>query len=90
MEDEHVRKVAKLLSGISKLSDVRADDMKMELTFAFMEDKNLAPTLFGVLNALAPERGFGRASGDVRKNASVVAEKWGDGVDLSALDALRV
>lgn len=84
------KKVAAFVKSAGELSAVDASDMKAQLVLAFMSDKNFAPLLFGVLNALAPERGFGRAGSDVMRNVNVVAEKWGDGVDLSALDALRV
>ena len=60
------------------------------LAFAFMEDKTLSKTLFAVLNAAEPDRGFGRASGEPMKDVNAVAEHWGDGVDLSVVEKLKI
>lgn len=84
------KRVAALCKTFSTLADAPADEVGTEVTFALMTDKNFAPILFGVLNALAPDRGFGRPGNDVRKNARTITEKWGDGVDLSVLDSFRL
>lgn len=89
-ETKNRKSVATFAAVASELADSSADDMKMRLMFLLMKDKNLSKTLFGVLNAVAPERGFGRASNDPMKDVQNVADHWGDGVDLRVIDKLKI
>lgn len=84
------RTVVEFSKFADKLQGSETDDRKMLVVFAIMNDKNLPRVLFGVLNALAPGNGFGRPSNDPMKDAASIADHWGDGVDLSSLDVLKV
>jgi len=84
------KRIEAVVSNVRTLSDAGADDLKARLVYLFAEDKTMAKTLFAVLNALEPERGFGRASDDLWKNACAIADKWGDGVDMSLVERLLV
>lgn len=73
----------------AKIGAWDADELMMNLALEFASDKDYAKSLFVVLDAAAPERGFGRSSGDARKDAKAIAEKWGGGVDLARFSVLR-
>lgn len=84
------KRVAEFSKFVKELAGAQPSDLKMRLAFAFMEDKTLSKTLFTVLNAAEPDRGFGRASGEPMKDVNAVAEHWGDGVDLSVVEKLKI
>ena len=84
------KRVAEFSKFVKELAGAQPSDLKMRLAFAFMEDKTLSKTLFAVLNAAEPDRGFGRASGEPMKDVNAVAEHWGDGVDLSVVEKLKI
>ena len=80
---------ATMFQHATKIGAWDADELMMNLALEFASDKDYAKSLFVVLDAAAPERGFGRSSGDARKDAKTIAEKWGEGVELSRFAALR-
>lgn len=80
---------ATMFQHATKIGTWDADELMMNLALEFASDKDYAKSLFVVLDAAAPERGFGRSSGDARKDAKTVAEKWDGGVDLARFSALR-
>lgn len=80
---------ASMFQHAAKIGTWDADELMMNLALEFASDKEYAKSLFVVLDAAAPERGFGRSSGDARKDAKAIAEKWGNGVDLARFAALR-
>ena len=84
------KRVAEFSKFVKELAGAQPSDLKMRLAFAFMEDKTLSKTLFAVLNAAEPDRGFGRASGEPMKDVNAVAGHWGDGVDLSVVEKLKI
>ncbi|MGR4830140.1 hypothetical protein RG275_12185, partial [Bifidobacterium adolescentis] len=64
-------------------------------TLVFAQGKDMTNLLFSVLNAVAPEKNFGRPVDDqspagMRKNLSKIVDNWGDGVDLSVIDELKI
>lgn len=89
METKNRRAIAALADRVKDYGGYDKADIQSELTFEFVSDKNFAKTLFGLLNAVAPDRGFGKSTGDARKDARNIASKWGEGIDLSLLDALK-
>ncbi|MBT1162150.1 hypothetical protein [Bifidobacterium sp. SO1] len=89
-DERNRKKVADFVKMVDEFAYVDASDMTAQLVMAFMTDKDFAQVLFAVLNAMAPDRGFGSPSKDVMKNAKAISGKWGDGVDLSMLDKLKV
>lgn len=84
----------KTVSAVADLAErlTAADEGALQATalYAFVSDKTIAKTLFGVLNVVAPERGFGRASNDPWQDSKTVGDKWGDGVDLGMVSKFRV
>lgn len=80
---------ATMFQHATKIGTWDADELMMNLALEFASDKDYAKSLFVVLDAAAPERGFGRSSGDARKDAKTIAEKWDGGVDLARFSALR-
>lgn len=84
------RRVAEAFTQIGKINEWSHEELMMNLALGFAKDKNLSKLVFGILNAAAPDRGFGRPSGDESRDAKTIAEHWGDGVDLSSLNALRL
>lgn len=80
---------ATMFQHATKIGTWDADELMMNLALEFASDKDYAKSLFVVLDAAAPERGFGRSSGDARKDAKTIAEKWDGGVDLAQFSALR-
>lgn len=80
---------ATMFQHATKIGTWNADELMMNLALEFASDKDYAKSLFVVLDAAAPERGFGRSSGDARKDAKTIAEKWDGGVDLARFSALR-
>lgn len=89
-ETKNRKKIEKFAKFTNELDNAQPSDLKMRLAFAFMEDKSLSKTLFAVLNAAEPERGFGRATGDAMKDVTAIAEHWGDGVDLGIVEKLKI
>lgn len=80
---------ATIFQHAAKIGAWDADELMMNLALEFASDKDYAKSLFVVLDTAAPDRGFGRSSGDARKDAKTIAEKWGGGVELERFAALR-
>lgn len=89
-DEKNRQKVADFAKTVDEFAYVDTSDMTAQLVMAFMTDKEFAPVLFEVLNAMAPDREFGVAGKDVMANAKAISSKWGDGVDLSMIDKLKV
>lgn len=76
-----------------KINGLHFDDrgeLRYDLQFEFTEDKKFASTLLGLLKAAAPERDFGRLTGNPKTDAKEIAEKWDATIDLTVLEKLRV
>ena len=90
-EKKNRKRVAEVAEQVKELTgSTDTAVLMMNLALAFSADKELAKSVFGLLNAIDPDKGFGRSSGDPRKDAKAIAEKWGDGVDLDVVNLLRL
>ncbi|PWG66728.1 hypothetical protein [Bifidobacterium callitrichidarum] len=90
-EKKNRKRVNEVAAQVKELTG--SDDtsvLMMNLALAFSADKDLAKSMMGLFNAVAPEKDFGRSTGDPRKDAKNVASKWGDGVDLSVISTLAL
>lgn len=63
-------------------------DMQLDLSSAFTEDRDLAAQMFRLFASVGAD--VGRASGVPRKDARTLGVRWGEGVDLSIVDRMRV
>lgn len=90
------KRVDEAFRQIGRISDWAKDPdlFIVNMALAFNGDEKnppLSPKLvFGILNAAAPDRGFGKPSGDVRRDAKTIVTHWDGGVDLSSLNTLRL
>lgn len=91
-EKKNRKRVNEIVEQVKSLTDSDSEAvLMMNLALAFSADKDLAKSLFGLFNAIAPDKGFGRSTGDPRKDAKTIADKWGDdGIDLTVLSALKL
>lgn len=90
-EKKNRKRVNEVAAQVKELTG--SDDtsvLMMNLALAFSADKDLAKSMMGLFNAVAPEKDFGRSTGDPRKDARNVASKWGDGLDLSVISTLAL
>lgn len=78
-------KVNAIIRRINDIAAAGERERMMIVALSIQADPAGAKTLFSVLNALAPDRGFGRSSGDAQKDARTIDDKWGDGVDATSL-----
>lgn len=66
----------------------------IRLPLLFDNSKTGVEDVFALLNAVAPDRGFGRVNKPERDKyadyAEAIVEKWGDGVDMSMVSRLRL
>lgn len=84
-EPKNRDRVNAVIKKIEDIASAGERERMMIVALGIQADPSEAKTLFSVLSALAPDRGFGRASGDAQKDARTIDDKWGDGVDASAL-----
>lgn len=84
-EPKNREKVNAIIHRIEAIAAAGERERMMIVALGIQADPAGAKTLFAVLNALSPDRGFGRSSGDAQKDARAIDDKWGDGVDVSAL-----
>lgn len=84
------KKLENLDEALSKLEGTDGMTAGVILSSMFCEDKNMSGLIYKILNIVAPERDFGKSTGDNLKDAIAIANKWGDGVNLSILKQLIV
>ena len=94
-EPRNQRRIAEFASAMEGLSEAEPGMIAAEVTLVFAQGKDMTALLFAVLNAIAPEKNFGRPVDDqspagMRKNLGKIVNNWGDGVDLSLIDGLRI
>lgn len=87
-ETKNRRRMAGFASTVKRLGTSDPNELRFNLGIAFAEDKSLPKTLFAFLNGVAPDREFGAATGDARKDATAIAEHWDQSIDLSAIEKL--
>lgn len=89
-EKRNRNRIASMVETINKLDKASQNERNTRLTLAFNNDREFARTLFLLLNAIEPERGFGRFSGDIYRDVDQIVSAWGDGVDLSVIGGLSL
>lgn len=94
-EPKNQRRITEFASALEGLSEAEPGMIAAEVTLIFAQGKDMTALLFAVLNAIAPEKNFGRPVDDqspagMRKNLGKIVNNWGDGVDLSLIDGLRI
>ena len=94
-EPKNQRRISDFASALEGLTTAEPGMIAAEVTLVFAQGKDMTNLLFSVLNAVAPEKNFGRPVDDqspigMRKNLSKIVDNWGDGVDLSVIDELKI
>ena len=94
-EPKNQRRISEFASVLEGLATAEPGMIAAEVTLVFAQGKDMTNLLFSVLNAVAPEKNFGRPVDDqspagMRKNLSKIVDNWGDGVDLSVIDELKI
>lgn len=94
-EPKNQKKINEFTSALEGLLTADPNMIAAEVTLVLAQGKDMTNMLFAVLNAVAPEKNFGRPTDDqtpagMRKNLSKIVENWGDGVDLSLIDSLKI
>lgn len=94
-EPKNQRRISEFASALEGLATAEPGMIAAEVTLVFAQGKDMTNLLFSVLNAVAPEKNFGRPVDDqspagMRKNLSKIVDNWGDGVDLSVIDELKI
>lgn len=94
-EPKNQRRISEFASALEGLATAEPGMIAAEVTLVFAQGKDMTNLLFSVLNSVAPEKNFGRPVDDqspagMRKNLSKIVDNWGDGVDLSVIDELKI
>lgn len=94
-EKSSQKRIAEFSDMVEGLATAEPGMVRSEVTLVLAQGKDATKMLFDVLNAVAPERNFGRPVDDqspagMRKNVGRIADNWGDGVDLSAVELLKL
>ena len=94
-EPKNQKRIGEFASALEGLATAEPGMIAAEVTLVFAQGKDMTNMLFSVLNAVAPEKNFGRPVDDqspagMRKNLSKIVDNWGDGVDLSLIDSLKI
>lgn len=84
------KKIESLTSVLSKLEGADKLTVGVLLAEMFSGSKEMPGLVYRVLNVVAPERDFGRPSGDAARDALAIASKWEDGIDLSIVRNLMI
>lgn len=94
-EPRNQRRIGEFATTLDGLRAAEPDMVASEVTLVLAQGKETTGLLFAVLNAIAPERNFGRPADDqsptgMRRNRDRIVSNWGDGIDLSLIDLLRI
>lgn len=94
-EKSSQKRIAEFSDMVEGLATAEPGMVRSEVTLVLAQGKDATKLLFDVLNAVAPERNFGRPVDDqspagMRKNVARIADNWGDGVDLSPVELLKL
>lgn len=90
-ETKNQRKVAEVADKVKKLKSDDPVETQMNLLMAFVEDKDLAKTVAGLMRTVAPEgKTVPNPSGNPKADARNLANAWDDSIDLSVINKLRV
>ncbi len=82
--------IESLNEALGKLQDADQVTVAVVLMDLFGRNEEMRNLVFRVLNAAAPEKEFGRSSGDSSRDALSISKAWGDGVDIGVLGKLIV